>query len=861
MNHSSVRHLPAFLLGALLLLLLIPASAMSASADAEQGGLDAREAGPDTYYITWYVEGNICYSYPKHGEIPEYPGDFPLVKEPSNGYTYRFVGWVLEGSDSVGVQPATSDAIYYAKFEEASRLTYTITWKNWDGTVLGTSEVMHGDFPIYEGEIPTRPSDGKIYEFDSWSPELEVALENRTYTATYTSYYSAGWHEINGKYYYYYQDGMCMPNGFSRVPYPDPDILPGYGPDAEDADVNVPGKPGNPDNYDYPDHTTALFLFQADGSLATDVSGTYTDPTTKEVRWMQNGMVVWHAGLIKDGNTYRYFKRSGMVTGCETYIAKTNGLLESGFYTFDENGVLLQWEGIHEDLNGNLCYYEGYRKVAAGLVSVNGSIYYVAPTMLVARGGVFYVSEKETNGLLSAGFYYFNQDGTMLRQADGLTDIGGNLYYMENYALVAKGLIRHDGKLYYIASDLKAVRNAPRYVSEAKANGLKSEGMYEFGADGALIERDGIVSVSTDDGTFLYYYENGTCLTDAGLLRLADGSYIYVRSDARLAVDTCYVSNTNGLLPSGFYLFGTDGKMIVKEGPVWEDGELFYYENGVRVAKGLVRIGENLYYFAGDLRAVRSASCYVFVDRANGLPVEGWCDFDEDGKLIPKNGVYRENFVDAEGALGYYVNSMRQSGLGLVRLENGDLIYVRPNGLLAVGLYYVSQTNGLLPSGFYFFSDDGTMAHLEGLVEQDGELYYYENDARVAKGLVLIGDSFYYFGNDLKAVRGELHYVFENRANGLKPEGWYQFDENGRLTARNGIFRETFGDGKEYLCYYVNDVRQSGLGLVRLEDGSLIYVRSGSTLAVGTYYVTKTNGILPEGTYFFDENGKLTDTP
>ena len=59
----------------------------------------------------------------------------------------------------------------------------------------------------------------------------------------------------------------------------------------------------------------------------------------------------------------------------------------------------------------------------------------------------------------------------------------------------------------------------------------------------------------------------------------------------------------------------------------------------------------------------------------------------------------------------------------------------------------------------------------------------------------------------------------------------------------------------------MNDVRQSGLGLVRLEDGSLIYVRSGSTLAVGTYYVTKTNGILPEGTYFFDENGKLTDTP
>jgi len=71
----------------------------------------------------------------------------------------------------------------------------------------------------------------------------------------------------------------------------------------------------------------------------------------------------------------------------------------------------------------------------------------------------------------------------------------------------------------------------------------------------------------------------------------------------------------------------------------------------------------------------------------------------------------------------------------------------------------------------------------------------------------------------------------------------------------------TDGDGNEYLFYYVNNVRQVGTGLVQLDDGSYIYVRSGANLAVGSYYVSKTNDLLPKGTYTFGEDGKMVVNP
>ena len=349
--------------------------------------------------------------------------------------------------------------------------------------------------------------------------------------------YHNGWRK-DGDSYYFYQDQQPV-TGMVRVPYPAAELLPGYGPDAEDAEVNVPGKEGNPDNYDYPDRENALFVFDENGVFQKNQCGVYNDNGI--TRWINNGMLVWHAGLVKDGDDYRYFKRNGMVTSVETYVAKTNDLLPAAKYTFDAEGKLMKLEGLHEDLNGNLCYYVDYVKNYAGLVEVDGSYYYIASDLKAVKNGTYYVTK--TNGLKDAGFYSFDADGKMIIK-NGLVEENGDLYYYVDGAKTAIGLIEWEGNYYYIASNLKAVKDAKHYVFADKANGLKPAGWYWFNADGTMF----LEGIREDNGT-KYYYKDGV-KNYAGLIEIS-GEYYYVKSDCSVVCDrSYYVTKSNGLMPS-----------------------------------------------------------------------------------------------------------------------------------------------------------------------------------------------------------------------------------------------------------------------------------------------------------------------
>ena len=436
--------------------------------------------------------------------------------------------------------------------------------------------------------------------------------------------YHNGWRK-DGDSYYFYQDQQPV-TGMVRVPYPAADLLPGYGPDAEDAEVNVPGKEGNPDNYDYPDRENALFVFDENGVFQKDQCGVYDDNGV--TRWINNGMLVWHAGLVQDGNDYRYFKRNGMVTSVETYVAKTNDLLPAAKYTFDAEGKLMKLEGLHEDLNGNLCYYVDYVKNYTGLVEVDGSYYYIASDLKAVKNCTYYVTK--TNDLKPAGYYTFDADGKMVIKS-GLVEENGDLHYYVDGAKTAAGLIEWEGNYYYIASNLKAVKGARHYIFADKANGLKAAGWYWFNADGTMF----LEGIREENGT-KYYYKDGV-KNYAGLIEIS-GEYYYVKSDCSVVCDrSYYVTKSNGLMPSATYTFDADGKMVIK------------------------------------------------------------------------NGIYREKLGDGNEYLFYYVNNVRQVNTGLVQLDDGSYIYVRSGANLAVGSYYVSKTNGLLPKGTYTFGEDGKM--------------------------------------------------------------------------------------------------------------------------------------------------------
>ena len=112
------------------------------------------------------------------GTIPTYDGLEPTKAQDAQ-YNYIFDGWTPEVSE------VNENVEYTAKFKEETR-KYTVTWKNYDGTVLKEEEFLYGTTPTYTGTTPTKESTVEhTYTFDNWSPAVVTLTENTTYTASF----------------------------------------------------------------------------------------------------------------------------------------------------------------------------------------------------------------------------------------------------------------------------------------------------------------------------------------------------------------------------------------------------------------------------------------------------------------------------------------------------------------------------------------------------------------------------------------------------------------------------------------------------------------------------------------------------
>jgi hypothetical protein len=130
------------------------------------------------FTVTWKMDDGsvIDRTNVEDGKVPSHAVP---VKEPTAEFNYEFTGWTPE------LTAVQNDTEYTATFREVRR-SYTITWKNDDGSVIDTTTVEYGTVPAHADASKDNTAE-YTYTFAGWTPVPVAVTGDATYTASFTS--------------------------------------------------------------------------------------------------------------------------------------------------------------------------------------------------------------------------------------------------------------------------------------------------------------------------------------------------------------------------------------------------------------------------------------------------------------------------------------------------------------------------------------------------------------------------------------------------------------------------------------------------------------------------------------------------
>lgn len=399
------------------------------------------------------------------------------------------------------------------------------------------------------------------------------------------------------------------------------------------------------------------------------------------------------------------------------------------------------------------------------------------------------------------------------------------------------------------------------------------------------------VQANVVDGTLRVFAVNDSCTAAVETISI---DMVFATTEAGSFVFT--LSEVEGSASNGAYVTGTTASCTavvedntppveVKNGIYEENGKLFYYENDVRVAKGLVEVDGAIYYAGGNGLILRANSnngkrIYRYTE-LTGITIDnGYCVmvdipqakmngvlpydqnniyylFGEDGKMLDETFGWWGSW-----GLRWIVKGQPCKVTKGVIYE-GVTYFIQSGGRTAKhGLYEVlpAQQNGVIPTAdFYMFNpEDGSLMHnrFAHWSAAWGERYIVNGRPSSKTIIVDDGDTFALVLSGGKRGKG-MQLIKAENLNGHEnviSAGTYMFDNNGHLLTGFALHSDKYG-----IRYFKDGVLAQNLGIVE-DNGNLYYIKgSGNYAKNETISVTeaKANGLIAAGSYYFNADGIL----